>query len=94
MKYTLNFIPPGWKIRNFENKISSRKNTIFTHEYESIPNIFRKINLYCPYVDVSLTKKKKEEKREENARFSSHSVSKRHYHRASKCDTLTKTEFA
>lgn len=49
MKYTLNFIPPGWKIRNFENKISSRKNSIFTHEYESIPNIFRKINLYSPW---------------------------------------------
>lgn len=58
MKYTLNFIPPG----NFENKISSRKNSIFTHEYESIPNIFRKINLYSPYVDVSLTKKKKRRK--------------------------------
>lgn len=62
MKYTLNFIPPG----NFENKISSRKNSIFTHEYESIPNIFRKITLYSPYVDVSLKihqKKKRRKKR-------------------------------
>lgn len=64
MKYTLNFIPPG----NFENKISSRKNSIFTHEYESIPNIFRKINLYSPYVDVSLKIHQKKKRRKERGK--------------------------
>ena len=68
MKYTLNFIPPGWKIRNFENKISSRKNSIFTHETEPIPNNLKKIKFFSPYVDVSLKIHQKKKRRKERGK--------------------------